>query len=57
MFPEDESLVASYGFQGPGLVAEGVLQLRRGGGLEFELAVVVQAFTVMELERKRNPKK
>jgi hypothetical protein len=47
--PEGEYLVARYG--------DGVLQLRRGGGLEFELGVLVQAFAILEWERRESERK
>lgn len=49
-------LLARYGIQGVGFSADRVLEVRRGGGMEFELGVVVQAFAILEAERRRKAK-
>ncbi|OBT65013.1 hypothetical protein VE03_05278 [Pseudogymnoascus sp. 23342-1-I1] len=50
-------LLARYGITGMGFTADRVMEIRRGGGREFELGIVVQAFAVLEADRRRKAKK
>ncbi|KAL5345435.1 hypothetical protein ACLOAV_009807 [Pseudogymnoascus australis] len=49
-------LLARYGIGGMGFTADQMLEIRRGGGREFELGVLVQAFAVSEIDRRRKAK-
>lgn len=52
-----EMLLARYGIEGVGFVADRVLEIRRGGGMEFELVVLVQAFAILEADRRKKARK
>ncbi|OBT60424.1 hypothetical protein VE03_10284 [Pseudogymnoascus sp. 23342-1-I1] len=55
---DDDTVLARYGMMGRGrFSADMVFEVLRGGGLEFELAVVMQVFTKLEADRRRNAKK
>jgi hypothetical protein len=34
-----------------------VMEIRRGGGLEFELGIMVQAFAIVEADRRAKAKR
>lgn len=55
--PWRDMLLARYGVEGVGFSADRVLEVRRGGGIEFELGVVVQAFAILEMDRRKKAKK
>ncbi|OBT73091.1 hypothetical protein VF21_07605 [Pseudogymnoascus sp. 05NY08] len=52
-----EMLLARYGIEGVGFIADRVLEIRRGGGMEFELVVLVQAFAILEADRRKKARK
>ncbi|OBT39483.1 hypothetical protein VE00_10121 [Pseudogymnoascus sp. WSF 3629] len=52
-----ELLLARYGIEGVGFIADRVLEIRRGGGMEFELVVLVQAFAILEADRRKKARK
>ncbi|KFY63887.1 hypothetical protein V496_03595, partial [Pseudogymnoascus sp. VKM F-4515 (FW-2607)] len=54
--PEEDMVLARYGMLGRS-GADMVLQVARGGGIEFELGIVMQLFVRLELDRRRNAKK
>ncbi|KFY43652.1 hypothetical protein V494_01857 [Pseudogymnoascus sp. VKM F-4513 (FW-928)] len=54
--PRDQ-LLARFGIHGMAFSSDRVIEIRRGGGLEFELGVLVQAFAVSEAERRKKLKK
>ncbi|OBT85758.1 hypothetical protein VE02_05812 [Pseudogymnoascus sp. 03VT05] len=53
----DGLVLARYGMVGPGFRADMVFDILRGGGIEFELGVVVQAFARLESDRRKIAKK
>lgn len=55
--PWRDLLVARYGIEGVGFSADKVMEIRRGGGLEFELGIMVQAFAIVEADRRAKAKK
>lgn len=46
-----EQLFANYWRRGTMLIEKGVLEVRRGGGWEFEMGVVLGMLAVLELKR------
>ncbi|KFX92153.1 hypothetical protein O988_07397 [Pseudogymnoascus sp. VKM F-3808] len=55
--PWRDLLVARYGIEGVGFSADKVMEIRRGGGLEFELGIMVQAFAIVEADRRAKAKR
>ncbi|OBT99666.1 hypothetical protein VE01_02165 [Pseudogymnoascus verrucosus] len=53
----DGVTLARYGMTGPGFRADMVFDILRGGGIEFELGIVMQVFVKLEADRRKLEKK
>ncbi|KFY33475.1 hypothetical protein V495_08300, partial [Pseudogymnoascus sp. VKM F-4514 (FW-929)] len=56
-YSEENMVLGRYGITGPKFSADMVFEVMRGGGIEMELGIVVQAFARLESDRRRSLKK